>query len=155
MVLPWPLHLLGRADSLDGQQVAARRRADVEEARRRVAYDKEHLLTAPFRHMGRALARVWDGIVRSLLQSGFVKVRIHGSRYRMDIQGSWALDKGRALDRLVTIRDRNPPVPSVLAKGMKPPTAPIPGSAKNKNPSLAPSPAQSKASPVPPGPVRR
>jgi len=155
LVLPWPLHLFGRVDALDGKQVAARQRAAADEARRRAAYDKEHLLTAPFRHMRQALARLWDGVARSLFQSGFAKVRIYGSRYRMDILGAWALDKGRALDRLATVKDRNPPVPPVLAKGVKPPVAPPRGSVKDKNPPLIPGPALRKNSPAPPAPVRR
>jgi hypothetical protein len=67
-------------------------------------YEMDHLMTAPFRHAGRSMAFAWDGIKRALTKEGFAKVKVKNQAYKLDITGGWALDDGRALDRLVHVR---------------------------------------------------
>ena len=74
-----------------------RQRAEEERRRREFQYDKEHLMTAPFRHAGRAFSAAWQGVRRSFTKEGFAKVNIGGKQYKLDVTGGWALDGGRAL----------------------------------------------------------
>jgi hypothetical protein len=64
----------------------------------------DHILTAPFRDAAKAFRGAWDGVVRSFNREGFAKIRLGNQTYKIDVSGGWALDQGRALDRLLPIR---------------------------------------------------
>lgn len=66
-------------------------------------YDKEHLMTSPFRHLGRAVKEAFVATRRALTGEGFVKIKVNNVGYKLDVSSAWALDGGRALDRLITI----------------------------------------------------
>ena len=68
-------------------------------------YDKEHLMTSPFRHLGRAVKEAFVATRRALTGEGFVKIKVDNVVYKLDVTSAWALDDGRALDRLVTINE--------------------------------------------------
>ncbi|ELQ44429.1 hypothetical protein OOU_Y34scaffold00087g7 [Pyricularia oryzae Y34] len=70
-------------------------------------YDKRNLLTSPFRHMARAFGTMFRTLHRSLTRAGFVNVEAQGMKYKLDVMESWALEDGRALDRLVRVQERS------------------------------------------------
>ncbi|KAI0202738.1 hypothetical protein F4808DRAFT_57416 [Astrocystis sublimbata] len=79
----------------------------VQDARRRKEereYELEHLMTAPFRDAGRASSSLMGNIRRGLTGEGFAPVYINGVRYKLDIEGGYALEDGQALDRIVRIQ---------------------------------------------------
>lgn len=67
-----------------------------------------HLLTSPFRRIGRGISQASFGLFsamkRTWTREGMMKVDIQGQIYKVDITAGWALDGGRALDRLVKIK---------------------------------------------------
>lgn len=67
-------------------------------------YTMDHLLTAPFRDARKAFSGAWEGIVRSFNRGGFVKIQLGKQDYKLDVAGGWALDGGRAMDRLLPVR---------------------------------------------------
>ncbi|CAP68993.1 uncharacterized protein PODANS_7_9510 [Podospora anserina S mat+] len=81
-----------------------RQRAAIEAAKKEREYTMNHLLTAPFRDAKKAFKGVWPGIVRSFSREGFTKIVVGGVTYKLDTTGGWALDDGRAMDRLLPIR---------------------------------------------------
>ncbi|KAL7626295.1 hypothetical protein AAE478_003066 [Parahypoxylon ruwenzoriense] len=80
-----------------------------EDARRKKEreYDMDHLMTAPFRHAWQAARLLFGGIRRGITGEGFAPIIIDGIRYKLDITSAYALDEGRALDRIVRI-ERDP-----------------------------------------------
>lgn len=75
-----------------------------EEAERKKAweYDQSHLMTSPFRHMSRGFYNAFRLMRTSLTREGFMKIEAKGEKVKLDISDGWALDGGRALDRLTT-----------------------------------------------------
>ncbi|KAL2019669.1 hypothetical protein VTK56DRAFT_9288 [Thermocarpiscus australiensis] len=67
-------------------------------------YTMDHLLTAPFRDAAKAFGTAFAGIKRSFYREGFAKIRLGKQTYKLDVAGGWALDNGRALDRLLPVR---------------------------------------------------
>ncbi|KAK1598682.1 uncharacterized protein LY79DRAFT_655827 [Colletotrichum navitas] len=84
------------------QERAAARR---EQARARAEweYDKDHLMTVPFRHAGKGFRAAWYGIRRAVTREGFMQMEVGGQKLKLDVASGWALDDGRAIDRLVKI----------------------------------------------------
>lgn len=70
-------------------------------------YDKRNLLTSPFRHMARAFGTLFRTLHRSLTRAGFVNMEANGKKYKLDVMDSWALEDGRALDRLVRVKEQS------------------------------------------------
>lgn len=64
-------------------------------------YERTHLLTQPFRHMSRGAFSFFKEMKRMFHNEGFAKLSVDGRKYKLDIADGWALDNGRALDRLV------------------------------------------------------
>lgn len=66
-------------------------------------YNKDHLMTAPFRDGAWAMGQFFSTIRRGLTGEGFAPVEIKGGKYKLDIVKGYALEDGRALDRIVRI----------------------------------------------------
>lgn len=62
---------------------------------------KKSILTAPFRHFSKAMFALMKNTQRIWTRDGFLEVRAQGKKYKLDITGGWALDEGRAIDRLI------------------------------------------------------
>ena len=77
------------------QRNEALKRAEQEEER------KKSILTAPFRHLSKALYALMKNTQRIWTREGFLEIKIGQKTYKLDISGGWALDEGRALDRLI------------------------------------------------------
>lgn len=74
-----------------------------EEARKKAwEYDQKHLLTSPFRHISQGAFQAFTAMKRTFTRDGFMKVNVDGTKYKLDVSDGWALDGGRALDRLAT-----------------------------------------------------
>ncbi|KAK3302017.1 uncharacterized protein B0T15DRAFT_440003 [Chaetomium strumarium] len=67
-------------------------------------YQMDHILTAPFRDAAKAFGTAWAGIRRSFSREGFAKIYLANREYKLDVSGGWALDEGRAMDRLLPVR---------------------------------------------------
>ncbi|KAI9755374.1 MAG: hypothetical protein M4579_004303 [Chaenotheca gracillima] len=72
-----------------------------------IKYDREHIMTVPFRHLSQALFKVFVSLRRVWTREGFTRVFVQGRKgvWKLDAGGGWAMDEGRALDRLVKIRN--------------------------------------------------
>lgn len=78
------------------QKTAAQKQAEIE-------YEKTHIMTAPFRHGWWALKTFFVSIRQGLTGEGFAPIEVKGVKYKLDITDGYALDEGRALDRIVQI----------------------------------------------------
>jgi hypothetical protein len=74
------------------------------EKKKQLEYERSHIMTAPFRHLNRSLISLFRATARGFTREGFAKLNANGRVYKLDITGGWALDGGRALDRLATIK---------------------------------------------------
>ncbi|PHH49516.1 hypothetical protein CFIMG_007751RA00001 [Ceratocystis fimbriata CBS 114723] len=77
-----------------------------------VQYEKDHLMTAPFRHFARGAQTAWHGVKQALVGSGFVRVKVEGAgkgTYKLDVTNGLALNEGRVLDKLVKIEMKEAP----------------------------------------------
>ncbi|RKF60875.1 hypothetical protein OnM2_046063 [Erysiphe neolycopersici] len=86
------------------------RRLRAEEILRRqqdLEYERSHVMSAGIRHLWRAVSKVCTGIFRAtqraFTRDKFVEMRIRGKIYKLDLDGGWVLDNGKAIDRLVTL----------------------------------------------------
>lgn len=66
--------------------------------------DESHIMTRPFRHMSRAFYKMFKAISRTWSREGFLKLGVDGQIYKLDVSGGWALDEGKALDKLVKVK---------------------------------------------------
>jgi hypothetical protein len=96
--------LLGpqKAVSLAESVRAERAARDAKIAARK--YTMDHIMTAPFRDAGKAFGGAWRGIKRSFNREGFAKIQLGKQEYKLDVTGGWALEDGRAMDRLLLVR---------------------------------------------------
>lgn len=86
---------------------AERVRAERAEREARIAARKhtmDHLMTAPFRDAAKAFGTAFGGIKRAFNREGFAKIKLGKQTYKLDVTGGWALDNGRAMDRLLRVR---------------------------------------------------
>lgn len=75
-----------------------------ERLRKELEYERSHIMTAPFRHANKAFYELFKAIARTWSREGFMKMDVKGQKYKLDVSGGWALDDGKALDRLVKIK---------------------------------------------------
>jgi hypothetical protein len=68
-------------------------------------YELDHIMTAPFRHAGRGMKTAIQGMTRALTKDGFANVSVGKGKYKIDAKSGWFLDDGRALDRLVHVKE--------------------------------------------------
>ena len=70
------------------------------------AFAKTNLLTLPFRQAGYWMWRGFMGIRRAFTTYGFHHLHVRGNNraWKMDKDPAWALDDGKALDKLVKIK---------------------------------------------------
>jgi len=88
--------------TLKAQVEAARAEKDAKA--KAYKYDVEHRMTIPFRDAKKGFKVVWDGISRAFYRDGFAKIDLDGVQYKIDVSGGWAMDNGRAMDRLFPIK---------------------------------------------------
>ncbi|KAH8602414.1 hypothetical protein B0O99DRAFT_139006 [Bisporella sp. PMI_857] len=106
IVLPQRLFVAEAQES--SAQIAARERAEKIRVEKLLEYDRNHIMTRPFRDFGRAISQASFNFVQAIqrmyTREGFLKLKVKKQRYKLDVTGGWALDKGKAMDRLFTIK---------------------------------------------------
>ena len=70
------------------------------------AFAKTNLLTLPFRQASYWMWRVFIGVRRAFTSEGFnyLHVKGHNRVWKLDKEPAWALEDGKALDKLVKIK---------------------------------------------------
>lgn len=96
----------GGSQPLTGYERVQAHEAEQERLEKLRAYERDHLMTAPFRHAGQGAQTGFRQMQRVFSREGFIKVLVNGDRQKLDITGGWALENGRALDRLATITNK-------------------------------------------------
>ncbi|PHH72822.1 hypothetical protein CDD82_5790 [Ophiocordyceps australis] len=66
-------------------------------------FDMDHLLTMPFRRIGRVLKSLFGGVRWAWTNSGFGTIVADGKEYKVDITQGYALDGFHELERLVPV----------------------------------------------------
>ncbi|GAW19146.1 hypothetical protein ANO14919_086300 [Xylariales sp. No.14919] len=89
---------------LSREQMAAKKLEDAKRRKQEREYELSHLMTAPFRDAARASSTLMGNFRRGLTGEGFVPVFINGIKYKLDVEGGYALENGQVLDRLVKIQ---------------------------------------------------
>ncbi|KAL5344556.1 hypothetical protein ACLOAV_010540 [Pseudogymnoascus australis] len=85
-------------------ETAAQRLAVAQRQAEELAAERQKsILLAPFRHMSQAFFGMFVAIKRTWTRDGFLKLKAGKSMYKLDITGGWALDEGRALDRICKV----------------------------------------------------
>ncbi|CAI6088908.1 unnamed protein product [Clonostachys chloroleuca] len=78
------------------------RRAEQEQVALR-RFDMEHLLTMPFRRMGRALKALFRGVRSAWTDMGWGVMTVDGKNYKVNVEKGFAHDGFRTLERIVPI----------------------------------------------------
>ena len=86
------------------QESRERTKLEEMEKQRLLEYERNHLLTSPFRRMSQLTFKMFTELKRVWTREGMMRVDIQNQRYKVDISGGWALEGGRALDRLAKIK---------------------------------------------------
>jgi hypothetical protein len=94
--------------SLPSEYVPELRRMEMqleEEARKRALwkFDTEHLLTMPFRRIGRAFKNMFHGVRAAWTDVGYGIIKVDGKQYKVDVTRGYAHDGFRTLERIVHI----------------------------------------------------
>ena len=95
--------------SLPGEYVPDLRREEVrrvEEMRKREQrrFDMEHLMTVPFRKLGRGIAGMFHGVRAAWTDMGFGVIRVDGKEYKVNVTKGFAHDGFRTLERIVPVK---------------------------------------------------
>ncbi|KAL6403973.1 hypothetical protein AUP68_13349 [Ilyonectria robusta] len=77
-----------------------------EEAKRKALrkFDMEHLLTVPFRQVGRGFLGMFNGIKSAWTDMGYGVIKVDGKHYKVDVTKGFAHDGFRTLEKLVDIQ---------------------------------------------------
>jgi hypothetical protein len=108
---PPPANPTSKPLTLSEQIKAAHLERAAREARRKET-------TAPFRDARRVFSAAWHGIKRSFSREGFARILVGKTEYKLDVTGGWALDEGRAMDRLLSIRPNALMSTGVVRRGL-------------------------------------
>ncbi|KAL6895991.1 hypothetical protein HDV57DRAFT_33558 [Trichoderma longibrachiatum] len=76
-----------------------------EEARKKALwkFDTEHLLTMPFRRIGRAFKNLFQGVRAAWTDVGYGIIKVDGKQYKVDVTKGYAHDGFRTLERIVNV----------------------------------------------------
>lgn len=92
--------------ALSSSEARVIRLEEEESHRKELEYKQQHVVTAPFRSLSRGFFGMFKALARTVTREGFLKLRVKGRIYKLDISSGWALDKGKAIDRLATLRPK-------------------------------------------------
>lgn len=79
-------------------------RLEAERERRR--FDMAHLMTVPFRRIGRAFVAMFEGVRAAFTGMGFGGVKVGGKEYKVDVTSGFAHDGFRTLEKVVGIQEK-------------------------------------------------
>ncbi|KAG6003980.1 hypothetical protein E4U21_001560 [Claviceps maximensis] len=66
-------------------------------------FDMQHLLTMPFRRLGRAFVNMFRGVRAAWTDMGFGAIKVDGKYYKVDVTQGFAHDGFRTLEQLVHV----------------------------------------------------
>ncbi|KAK3185471.1 hypothetical protein K4F52_005781 [Lecanicillium sp. MT-2017a] len=66
-------------------------------------FDMQHLLTMPFRRLGRAVSGFFGGVRAAWTDMGYGVIRVDGKHYKVDVTKGFAHDGFKTLERLVAV----------------------------------------------------
>lgn len=91
--------------SLPPDLVPELRRKATEDAKKKAQhkFDMQHLLTMPFRRLGRGFVGFFRGVRAAWTDLGFGAIKIDGKQYKVDVTRGFAHDGFVTLERLVTV----------------------------------------------------
>lgn len=75
-----------------------------QQAKEQEAERQKSILLSPFRHASQSFYGLFVAIRRTWSREGFLKLKANGRTYKLDVTGGWALDEGRALDRICKVQ---------------------------------------------------
>lgn len=95
--------------SLPDEYVPELRRLEAqraEDARRSALreFDMNHLLTMPFRQLGRVFSNMFSGVKSAWTDMGYGIIEVDGKKYKVDVTKGFAHDGFRTLEKLVIIK---------------------------------------------------
>lgn len=106
-VLPSDVTISSHLFNKDPEQKLEAAIAEIAQREKRLrAFAKTNLLTLPFRQAGYWLWRGFVGVKRAFTREGFHYLHVKGYNrvWRLDRNPAWALDDGKAMDKLVRIK---------------------------------------------------
>jgi hypothetical protein len=68
---------------------------------------KKSIWWRPFRDANKAFSKLFKAMRLVWTRETFLALEVKRQKHKLDIGGGWALDEGRALDRLVRIKALN------------------------------------------------
>ncbi|KAH8658727.1 hypothetical protein BGZ60DRAFT_434221 [Tricladium varicosporioides] len=99
-----PHSLAPPAVVLSPSELRARERQEEARRKKELKYEQSHIMSAGLRHASRAFFTLFTNARRAWTREGFMDLKVKKRFYKMDVLGGYALDNGRAIDRLVTIK---------------------------------------------------
>lgn len=78
--------------------------AEKDKKKKALEYERTHIMSAGIRHTSRAFYGMFTAVRRAWTREGFLKLEVKGQLYKLDVHGGWALDGGKAIDRLVVVK---------------------------------------------------
>lgn len=75
-----------------------------EAAKEQHKFDMNHILTMPFRRLGRAMTALFNGTKGAWTDMGFGKMKIDGKEYKIDVTNGFAHDGFRTLEKIVPVQ---------------------------------------------------
>jgi len=101
-----PLWVAPQDIEFPGPLARAEEEISPEQARERAQEQEllaKHSLLAGF---SRAMHGAFQSFKKTWTRDGLISIDIKGEKYKLDVDGAWALENGRALDRLVKLKKR-------------------------------------------------
>lgn len=83
-----------------------RKKAEQEAQKKLRKFDMEHLLTMPFRRLGRAILAMFRGVRSAWTDSGFGVIRVDSKDYKVNVERGFAHDGFRTLERIVPVQTK-------------------------------------------------
>ncbi|KAJ6780518.1 hypothetical protein PWT90_07342 [Aphanocladium album] len=78
-------------------------RAEEEARSKQRKFDMQHLLTVPFRHLGRAISGFFRGVRAAWTDMGFATIKVGDKEFKVDVTKGFAHDGFKTLERLVPV----------------------------------------------------
>ncbi|RDA85797.1 hypothetical protein CP532_6291 [Ophiocordyceps camponoti-leonardi (nom. inval.)] len=88
-------HQIPESKLLEMERLEEARRAELRK------FDMDHLLTMPFRRIGRGLQSLFQGVKSAWTGAGFGYMEVNGKKYKVDVTGGFSHATFRTLARIV------------------------------------------------------
>lgn len=85
------------------QEIKAEERQKAKEQQK---FDMQHLLTLPFRKIGRGVKGMFTGVRSAWTDMGFGTIRVDGKEYKVNVERGFAHNGFQTLERLVPVKPK-------------------------------------------------